>query len=451
MVYSLGYRRPSYVSSSRDSLSGSEKPKSVNNSITPGSSGTSHGIPDAISFDRIVTGGTCPPVTLRDFMNFLKYVEFSAENLQFYLWFKGYVKRFEDLPESESRLSPEWTQRHEDAENAAYRSYLNQKPLTVEAAGILKAQNLAASETDSPPTEKQNPFNDSREFSSAHLPHESFGADTDTTRPISAFHSVKSGSTRVAELAFEDAGCNFPVTIQPFREEISRIITLYVSDGASRQLNLSSRERTALLKALEATTHPSAFRNVVKTVEWSLRRQAHPNFIRWSIGNGNRPRVIFARGLGIAGIISGILTALLTTLSTAGRGYRTLALIPFMIGIPTLIAAWKGMCVVLHGMHHRHLRPWELFEDDDPSGDTDLKKMSFDSLDSGTSYEDEPWVPKYEKRNIIRKVFDREVWVKEPALRQIQDIIFIQAVLAGLLLSGIIVGIFCAVPKGNFY
>jgi hypothetical protein len=136
------------------------------------------------------------------------------------------------------------------------------------------------------------------------------------------------------------------VTIQPFREEMSRIITVYVADGAPRQLNLSSRERTALLNALEVTTHPSAFRNVIKTIEWSLRRQAHPNFIRWSICNGNRPRIFFARGLGVSGIVAGILTGVLITLSTAGRGWRALALIPFMIGIPTLIAAWKGMCVV---------------------------------------------------------------------------------------------------------
>lgn len=41
-------------------------------------------------------------------MNFLLYVENSAENLQFYLWFRDYVKRFDQLPENEKKLSPEW-------------------------------------------------------------------------------------------------------------------------------------------------------------------------------------------------------------------------------------------------------------------------------------------------------------------------------------------------------
>ncbi len=136
------------------------------------------------------------------------------------------------------------------------------------------------------------------------------------------------------------------VTIQPFREEVSRIISIYIADGAPRQLNLSSKERSALLHALAVTTHPSAFRKVVHTVEWSLRHQAHPNFIRWTICNGNRPRVIFARGLGIGGIVGGIIAAVLITLSNAGRGWRVLSAIGFVFGVSTLIAAWKGMCVV---------------------------------------------------------------------------------------------------------
>lgn len=148
------------------------------------------------------------------------------------------------------------------------------------------------------------------------------------------------------EGAASEVNRNEVVTIQPFREEITRIIAIYVADGSPRQLNLSAKERAALLHALNNTTHPSAFAKVASTVEWSLRHQAHPNFIRWSICNGNRPRVIFARGLGIGGIVAGIIAGILITLSGAGRGWRVLSAAGFLIGISTLIAAWKGMCVV---------------------------------------------------------------------------------------------------------
>ena len=240
------------------------------------------------------------------------------------------------------------------------------------------------------------------------------------------------------------------VTIQPFREEISRVIATYVSEGSPRELNLASKERTDLMRALAITTHPSAFARVLHTVEWSLRHQSHPNFIRWTICNGNRPRVLFARGLGVAGIVGGVIMVTLLTASSAARAWRALAALPFLIGIATLFAAWKGMCVVLHGMHHRHLRPWELFADaaDDGASAVELAG-SLESLGSRNSHEDAPWVARYDRRNVLRKVFDREVWIQEPALRQIQDTIFVQALLVAALGTAVVVGVFCAIPSGG--
>ena len=235
---------------------------------------------------------------------------------------------------------------------------------------------------------------------------------------------------------------------------------------------MSGREHQALLKALAYTTHQSAFREVINNVEHTLRQQAHPNFIRYAICNGNRPRVIFARGLGVFLIIAGIVTDILLTLSSAKRAWRVLPIILLILGVSTLIAAWKGMCVVsitiiislyrksnitsqvLHGMHHRHVRPWELFMDEDEMPEKTSDEFSrrtsigIESLksNSSNSWEDEPWVEKYKKRNIIRKIFDRETWIEEPALRQIQDTIFVQSLLGALLVSAIIVVIFVAVP-----
>jgi hypothetical protein len=70
-------------------------------------------------------------------MNFLKYIELSAENLQFFLWYRDYVKRFTALPESEKVLSPEWTG----------EKNLETRPGTVgynaDAAAILKGTDFA--------------------------------------------------------------------------------------------------------------------------------------------------------------------------------------------------------------------------------------------------------------------------------------------------------------------
>ena len=61
MVYTLAYRRPPHISSARASLSGDEKTQSIGEStLNSQGSGISNGIPEALSFDRIIGGGTCP-------------------------------------------------------------------------------------------------------------------------------------------------------------------------------------------------------------------------------------------------------------------------------------------------------------------------------------------------------------------------------------------------------
>nr|OQO23857.1 hypothetical protein B0A51_08256 [Rachicladosporium sp. CCFEE 5018] len=446
MVYSLTYRRPShFASSSSSSIDGDEKQR--RSSLESGSSGLSAGIPEALSFDKIISGGVCPPCTVRDFMNYLKYIEYSAENLQFFLWYRDYVARFENLPASEQALSPEWTQAQAEAEAARGG---RGKQANLQVSEMLNGTDFAdgqGGKIDGQADPFHTPARSSTSVDKPNAPSEYASSAGDHT------FASSQGAKSVASQAFGDAGMKWqPFTMQPYRDEISRIITVYIAEGAHRQLNLSSREKQALLHALQNTTHPSAFRGIANTVEFSLRKQAHPNFIRWTICNGNRPRVIFARGLGIFGIAAGFIADLLITLSHAGRAWRVLPIIGWMVGFATLFAAMKGMCVVLHGMHHRHLRPWELFSDDADEMISE-KAMSHDSLVSSStnSFEDEPWIPKYKKRNVIRKIFDREIWIEEPALRQIQDTIFLQSILGSFVISAVIVGIFCAVPHGNLF
>lgn len=127
-----------------------------------------------------------------------------------------------------------------------------------------------------------------------------------------------------------------------------------------------------------------------------------------------------------------------------------------MLGVSTLVAAYKGMCVVLHGTRHRHVRPWEPFATADgdveegPSSSAKGKSQRslVDSYGSANCYEDEPWVVRHARRNVVRKVFDREVWIQEPALRQIQDTIFVQAMLAAVLVAGVLTAVWSSFRAG---
>ena len=382
-------------------------------------------------------------MTVRDFMNYLVYIEHSAENLQFYLWYRDYEKRFNAASKADTNLAPEWTQGMQNDTVARLRkSIIEKQRAEPPASNIFKGTVFEKQPDFATVTHAiANPFS-----TPPRTPDQEDQGSVSTKS--NDFASTQASHKTLAAEAFHAAGARQPFTIQPFREEINRVVATYIMDDAPRQLNLSSWEQKAVVQALSQTTHPTAMRGLIKTIESSLRRQAHPNFVRWSICNGNPARVYFARGLGVGLIIMGFVFAILVTLSNAARGYRALAAIAWVLGISTLVAAYKGMCVVLHGMHHHHVRPWELFdqEEQELSG-----KTSFDSFGSCNSYEDEPWVIKYEKRNIVRKVFDRERWIQEPALRQIQDIIFVQAMLAALLIGGLLTMIFVLVPGGKLF
>jgi hypothetical protein len=240
------------------------------------------------------------------------------------------------------------------------------------------------------------------------------------------------------------------------RAEIARVISTYLLPSSPHELNLSSRDRAALLAALERTTHPSAFARARLVIEDSLRQQSHPNFVRWALGNGNAPRVAAVWWAGVAGLLVGTMMAVLLTLSRAPRGYRVFAAVPWVVGGATVGAAAEGLCVILHLFRDRQMRPWELWEEGE--AEVEMGKKSLDGMSVTTSgvsvtpnFGDATWVGRYEERGLLRRVFERQVGIVEPAVREVQDTLVAQAVLVGLLGSAVATGAFVALPSGNFF
>lgn len=101
-------------------------------------------------------------MTIRDFMNYLIYIEHSAENLQFFLWFRDYQQRFEDAQTRDISLAPEWTQAMEDDAVAKVRK-LNAEKLRPDpkAAEIFKGTDFEKQGKELPMQDlhSPNPFN----------------------------------------------------------------------------------------------------------------------------------------------------------------------------------------------------------------------------------------------------------------------------------------------------
>lgn len=78
-------------------------------------------------------------------MNYLVYIEYAAENLQFFLWHRDYVKRFSELPPNERALAPEWTAEQAEAEAWANQTTTasTQKLISRQVAAVFKGTSFA--------------------------------------------------------------------------------------------------------------------------------------------------------------------------------------------------------------------------------------------------------------------------------------------------------------------
>ena len=134
-------------------------------------------------------------------MNYLKYIELSAENLQFFLWYRDYVNRFDGLPANEKVLSPEWTVEQAEAEAMAAQVQVRQKVVPPEAAAAFKGTDFA-NEPRVTEAEKANPF-----YTPPGTPRE--GKRDGSSVEASEYESTAAGEVDHqgrAEGAFENAG-----------------------------------------------------------------------------------------------------------------------------------------------------------------------------------------------------------------------------------------------------
>lgn len=139
------------------------------------------------------------PCTLREFMNYLKYIELAAENLQFFLWYKDYVKRFDDLQEGERKLSPEWTLEQAEAEALAAQTQPRaHSKLSPETAAMFKGTDFE-SQARVNEMEKANPF-----YTPPRTP--SGESSRNDEKSMDQSYTTKSSYVKRAEGAFDEAG-----------------------------------------------------------------------------------------------------------------------------------------------------------------------------------------------------------------------------------------------------
>ena len=257
----LFFKKPAYVAPQRGPLSACQI-----SSHPPSEACANAAIPAELSFERIICNKCAPPCSLQDFLDYLMYVAHDAENLQFYLWMVDYYQRFRNAPQVEKDRSPRWKGGMQTALAEREERVLHFDSLDLDKHS--EDISSAASEWEGELSDNYMKTIDTLIFSVSQIRE-------------TALQSGKRDDSLPSQLVAANQK-------QPFRTEIDRIVNHYLAPGAPRELNLSHDDRATVLHALQYTTHPSAFNLVKIRLDATLRNQSHPNFVRWSICNGNK-------------------------------------------------------------------------------------------------------------------------------------------------------------------
>ncbi|KAK0747615.1 hypothetical protein B0T21DRAFT_406223 [Apiosordaria backusii] len=412
-------------------------------------------IPQELSFENVVKNQTASPCSLSDFTLYLTHSSHCPEVLHFFLWYWDYVQRWSQLLPRQKALSPAWDPEKaaEGPRAARFVTYSHKRARSLKMEKVLAVMEMDSQSNRQPIEAQATTTQDSsrsRSSSASSTLTAASGVSSlsqqsqpKTPRTPSSMSSILSPTESVKSSSWQ------PFTIQPNHPELSRITKTFLSSPDTLKC-LSQQDRESCLRAVQHTTHPTALLPAFMSVESTLRNLLHPAFIRYSIRNANKARLVFTCLVCALMVLLGFIVEMVLILSKQSPYLRVIALVFFWPGLTGAFAAIKGVDVILHVKQRRQLRPWEsLNQGEGQEGighgrrDTVSTTDSLSSVPLGkaTTEEGISWGERYQQRGWVERVFDTTVPLESKSLIVMQDRIVFQSILwAGLLASGLVVG-----------
>lgn len=257
----------------------------------------------------------------------------------------------------------------------------------------------------------------------------------------------------------------------------------YIAESSPRQLDLTQQDRDACLHAIFHTTHPSALLPAFIVAEANLKGCSHPAFIRWSVSNSNKPKLVTNCSLGALFIALGLVLDVLLILSRLSYFLRILCVLLWWPGVTILDAAIRrGLCVFLHFRNVRQVRPWEVVNatieeklDDIVASQSDahfhkhtrketasstlttlssrgsdpLRKSSLQTFGPKNEPDAEPWVRLYASKSVCARVFGETVPIQNQSLQLMQDRAMLVSIVWGGLVASVLTVASLFVPSRN--
>ena len=77
--------------------------------------------------------------------------------------------------------------------------------------------------------------------------------------------------------------------------------------------------------------------------------------------------------------------------------------------------------------------------------------FALEAFGTANSYGHEVWVEKYRAKMIIRKIFDKSIWVQNEHVRLMQDKVALQSVIWSIIATVPLTVLFVALPRGHAF
>ncbi|TPX10299.1 uncharacterized protein E0L32_008704 [Thyridium curvatum] len=384
-------------------------------------------IPSRLKLDRVLENKTCSPMSLYDFYMYLKYIEFSAENLEFYIWFKNYEADYV----KNGGLDSDKASFHSDSTSSVAKLGEQISSSTTELADLSSADPEIARET----LEKITQLISSEALCSNGKCERPSVADRLKNLTKSS-ESPKPSSKETAAAAAAGAptldilGADATAINTTSRGGLNAVIQAFLVPGSKKELNIPPSMRDEALAALQNSSDPRHLRPVADHVYLLLRNCSHRNFVRLGVSNGTFETICVATSLGIVLTLAGFLCVLLRAFAAprihSQPRWDAFAAWPlWWLGISLILSGLRGSCFFLLLFTRRQPLPWERFDD-------------------GASMHSQ-------RSSILHRVsrlmiFDRKLRVKDVHLRRLQHKIVIQSLLGGAIFASLGVLVFIFLP-----
>ncbi|KAL2422131.1 hypothetical protein ABEF94_009384 [Exophiala dermatitidis] len=356
-------------------------------------------IPQDLSLDRVLSNKTCSPLSLYDFYMYLKHIELSPENLEFYMWYRDYEARYQ--------------QKREGSRPEADMPLLKQP--SNEKDNVYATWTGVSSGKDSD-LERNSQENEFLRYIEGLMP----SAELSMWKRCRPFWSRPSESSETTLGNYSNS------------EELQQVAELFLVPGSPKELNLPSSMRARALAGLQQSDSPQTLAPIADHVYYLLKNCSHRNFIRLGVKNGTFETLCMVTVAGVLLISVGLLTMLLLAFESPSihhsNRWRGLAAAPFWwLGFSFLLAGWRGSCFLLLLFSRRQELPWE----------------RVDSIENGGTPKRPNALMRFVKKMML---FERKIRVKDQGLRVLQRTIVVQSMVAALLVTVVLEAVFLCLP-----